>query len=837
MFPRTVELAFQRFQRHRDPRALAIVFDRTAPELLQLGRHLASPGTDAEDLVQATFVTAIEDAASHRHGERVLPWLVGILVNHARAARRRSRRLVDASRLQAAVVDPNDDVTALEVTAELRQAIDRLPEVYRPVLRLVCEHGLQAQEIARTLERPAGTVRAQITRGIDLLRRALPVSLAGGAAITVASGRGIAAVRTEVLAACGGTATGFLSAVTLGGLIVLHHKVVAALAAVVLVALGWSLYPPEPPPVDATPLAAEGAPASATAPLGVTPVPEPAASRTAVVEPPAPPDSSSAPTTGELVVRVVGNGAPCRGIAVAVHRLDELQNLGRDLAWRTTDADGAVRFVDLAPGQWAVDVDRVGTAVVAETTAGARVERTVTLPGGVTVRGTVRDRNGAPVPMASVVLVGNRAGYVPVATADTLGAFTVEHLQPGLELLARASGRQPSLAVRVAGGGNEVRVDLVLGDAGRTIVGRVLDPDGLPVAGAVVAVLPSEAAVVDPARTGEPQPRAWFGRSGGDGTLRCEEAVPGRSIVFAVAQSRGLAPGWVEVDTGSSDGFAEVRLARGARLEGTIRQDGAPLEGVQVLTWPLEEPRIGYLLNLFGMRYATTGPDGSYTIAGLLPGPQSVRLAQGTALVKNERVELRDGETTTWHAELGGGSGLAVVVEASVPVTNLRLVAIVSNSTLRNGDTPQLVPIQGNGKGVGTGPRSEPVDVVLAHMPGGASLVQLAAVRQVPPSQAEVRFALGPREIPSRSIRGRLVDAQGGPVAGETVTALKASADGLVVRIETQTSAEGAFVLGPLPAGDYMLQAGSWRDARPLHTAVLTADRDEDVGDRRSPRH
>ena len=49
MFQNTIEPAFRRFQQHRDPRALAIVFDRTAPDLLSLGRHLASPGTDAEE--------------------------------------------------------------------------------------------------------------------------------------------------------------------------------------------------------------------------------------------------------------------------------------------------------------------------------------------------------------------------------------------------------------------------------------------------------------------------------------------------------------------------------------------------------------------------------------------------------------------------------------------------------------------------------------------------------------------------------------------------------------------------------------------------------------------
>ena len=49
MFLRTVELAFARFQAKGEAKALAIVFDRTAPELLRVARHLASQPSDAED--------------------------------------------------------------------------------------------------------------------------------------------------------------------------------------------------------------------------------------------------------------------------------------------------------------------------------------------------------------------------------------------------------------------------------------------------------------------------------------------------------------------------------------------------------------------------------------------------------------------------------------------------------------------------------------------------------------------------------------------------------------------------------------------------------------------
>lgn len=841
MFPRSVELAFRRFQRRRDPRALAFVFDRTAKDLLALGRHLTSPGTDAEDLVQATFVTAIEDASSFRDGERLVPWLVGILVNHARAARRRSRRPLDATRLSQPIADAAADVVANDVTAELHSAIDRLPEVYRPVLRLVCEHGLAANEIARTLERPAGTVRAQVTRGLDLLRRTLPAGLASGAALTMATGSGLAAVRSEVLARCGGTATGFVSAVTLGGIVVLQHKILAALAAVVLAVLGWFLF--EPDPATTTVAANETAPpvASTSAPIDAAHAPtgdSPALTRTATetaTGTAAAPAEAPTPTVGELLVRVVDtNQAPCPGIGVDVLPTDSIPDPGRTYAHRPTDANGEVRFTNLAQRQWAVDLDRAGVVQLAMVTAGERAEVVATVPAGVLVRGTVRDGTGTPVPDASVALVGNRATNVVVATTDGAGAFTIEHLTPGLELQARARGRQPSLSVPIGSNrGSQQTIDLVIGDSARTISGRVLDPDGHAIAGAAVAVLPAAAglAVAPP---GTPSPRATWLRTVDDGSFRCDEAANGPTLVFADASARGHAPAWIEVDARSDTAFADLRLARGARLEGTVQRDGTPMPFAQVTLWPLEEPPIGYLLNLFGHRTATTGADGTFRITGLLALRQSARamLGNGTLIAERELV-LRDGETTTWNVEARRGQRLVIRVEGAESLGATLLVALVTNTTLRNGEVPHFVTIESRGLGSHTAPRTEPVDIVLTAMPGGASMLQLAAIRNVAPSERSVKFVLTPGDVPKHSIRGRLVDATAASLAHAIVAARKVSTDGLVVYVETATAADGTFDLGPLPAGDYTLLTGSLRDARPVGTAVLTPDRDENVGDLR----
>ena len=130
------ERDFARFRQHADARALAAVFDALAPELLLIAAHVAVAGTEAEDLVQATFLDAIEKAERWDASRPLLPWLIGILVNHARLERRRRERALDADRLpKASEPSPLDAAAASEVAEHVSQALRKLPRG-RSVLRV-----------------------------------------------------------------------------------------------------------------------------------------------------------------------------------------------------------------------------------------------------------------------------------------------------------------------------------------------------------------------------------------------------------------------------------------------------------------------------------------------------------------------------------------------------------------------------------------------------------------------------------------------------------------------------------------------------------------------------
>src|SRR5262245_92593 len=172
------EELFASFQRQRDCQALAVLFHRRADELLRIAVFLAPRPTDAEDLVQATFLSAIAHADRFRPGHSVVNWLSGILANHARMLHRAQGRVVPVAVQRDDVVDPEQETLRRELRAALDHALASLAEPYRSVARLHLQTGLDSGEIGARLQCAPATARKRLERALSHLRRLLPLGLA-----------------------------------------------------------------------------------------------------------------------------------------------------------------------------------------------------------------------------------------------------------------------------------------------------------------------------------------------------------------------------------------------------------------------------------------------------------------------------------------------------------------------------------------------------------------------------------------------------------------------------------------------------------------------------------
>ena len=141
---------------------------------------------DAEEVAQDALVRAYRALASYEP-QRILElrlrgWLATIVANLARNRLRRHRPPTTslAPLVEVGLEPVADDTTDPETLAgrrvdrdELAGAILALPERYR--LPIVLRHvdDLSYEDIATALDRPVGTVKAQVHRGLAILRHTL----------------------------------------------------------------------------------------------------------------------------------------------------------------------------------------------------------------------------------------------------------------------------------------------------------------------------------------------------------------------------------------------------------------------------------------------------------------------------------------------------------------------------------------------------------------------------------------------------------------------------------------------------------------------------------------
>ena len=126
----------------------------------------------ADDLAQEAFLRAYRKLASFRGEARFSTWLYRIAYNCFREDARKRKELVglDDEQLHAEH-DPQTVDPALR--HDLMHALNLLPLHERTAVVLCCQNGLSHDEASRVLEIPLGTVKTNVLRGREKLKRTL----------------------------------------------------------------------------------------------------------------------------------------------------------------------------------------------------------------------------------------------------------------------------------------------------------------------------------------------------------------------------------------------------------------------------------------------------------------------------------------------------------------------------------------------------------------------------------------------------------------------------------------------------------------------------------------
>ncbi|WZP00848.1 sigma-70 family RNA polymerase sigma factor [Isosphaeraceae bacterium EP7] len=155
-----------------DGSAFEALVDRHGPMVMGVCRRLLASPHDADDAFQATFLIFVRKAGHLRDADRLGPWLYGVATRVAAKARARAAR--SKGRHEGFVEDlPGAEDRSsdwLDVRPILDAELGRIPAKMRDVLVLCLLEGATAEEAARRLACPLGTVKSRLARGRDALR-------------------------------------------------------------------------------------------------------------------------------------------------------------------------------------------------------------------------------------------------------------------------------------------------------------------------------------------------------------------------------------------------------------------------------------------------------------------------------------------------------------------------------------------------------------------------------------------------------------------------------------------------------------------------------------------
>lgn len=164
--------------------------------MLAVAQRMLSSESDAADAVQDAFASVFRAIGGFSGESQLATWLHRIVVNSSlmklRTRQRRNEQSIE-SLLPTYLDDghqarpasdwgesPQAAMQREETRAQVRDAIEGLPDAYRTVLMLRDIEGLSTEEAAQALQIEAGTVKVRLHRARQALRTLLDEQIQAG---------------------------------------------------------------------------------------------------------------------------------------------------------------------------------------------------------------------------------------------------------------------------------------------------------------------------------------------------------------------------------------------------------------------------------------------------------------------------------------------------------------------------------------------------------------------------------------------------------------------------------------------------------------------------------
>jgi RNA polymerase sigma-70 factor, ECF subfamily len=170
--------------RARDEAAVRHIMQANNRRLYRIARGILRNDSEAEDVVQETYVRAFTHLDSFRGDSSLATWLARIAMNEALGRVRRQRPNVEwttlpPGTLEAQIIqfplsapseDPEKTMAQREIQHVVEHAIDQLPEAFRIVFITRVIEGMNVEETSDLLGLKPETVKTRLHRARTMLR-------------------------------------------------------------------------------------------------------------------------------------------------------------------------------------------------------------------------------------------------------------------------------------------------------------------------------------------------------------------------------------------------------------------------------------------------------------------------------------------------------------------------------------------------------------------------------------------------------------------------------------------------------------------------------------------